>query len=47
VFEEYKSLAPELFTGLIKSFMGYDENISSEVQETEERDEGPSGLRKG
>ena len=46
VFEEYKSLAPELFSGLIKSFMGYDENISSEVQETEERDEGPSGFAK-
>lgn len=46
VFEEYKSLDPELFTGLIKSFMGYDESPSSEVQETEEREEGPSGFAK-
>jgi hypothetical protein len=46
VFEEYKSLDPELFTGLIKSFMGYDENVLSEVQEREEREEGPSGFAK-
>jgi hypothetical protein len=46
VFEEYQSLNSELFTGLIKSFLGYDENVSSEVQETEEREEGPSGFAK-
>jgi Domain of unknown function (DUF3883) len=46
VFEEYKSLDIELFTGLIKSFLGHDENIWSEVQEKEEGDEGASGFAK-
>ncbi|MGO9527143.1 MAG: DUF3883 domain-containing protein [Verrucomicrobiia bacterium] len=32
VFEEYKQLDVESFTGLIKSFAGYDENLLSEVQ---------------
>src|SRR6266478_2288891 len=32
VFEEYKQLDVESFTGLIKSFVGYDENLWSEVQ---------------
>jgi hypothetical protein len=36
VFEEYKSLDFESFTGLIKSFVGYDENVWSEVQGKEE-----------
>ncbi len=46
VFEEYKSLDIELFTGLIKSFVGYDENIWSEVQAKEEREESTSGFAK-
>jgi hypothetical protein len=32
VFEEYKELDLESFTGLVKSFVGYDENVWSEVQ---------------
>jgi len=32
VFKEYKQLDVESFTGLIKSFAGYDENLWSEVQ---------------
>jgi Protein NO VEIN, C-terminal len=32
VFEEYKSLDFESFTGLVESFVGYDENAWSEVQ---------------
>jgi hypothetical protein len=32
VFEEYKSLDFETFTGLVESFVGYDENAWSEVQ---------------
>jgi hypothetical protein len=46
VFEEYKDLDFDLFTGLIKSFVGYDENIWSEVEEVGEPDEGPSGFAK-
>jgi hypothetical protein len=46
VFEEYQTLKLDLFTGLIKSFLGYDENLLSEVQEKEERGEGPSGFAK-
>jgi len=32
VLEEYKSLDLESFTGLVESFVGYDENVWSEVQ---------------
>src|SRR6266403_5328861 len=32
VFKVYKHLDVESFTGLIKSFVGYDENLWSEVQ---------------
>ena len=32
VFEEYKTLALESFTGLVESFVGYDENVWSEFQ---------------
>src|ERR1700730_10197067 len=39
IFEEYKSLDLESFTGLIKSFFGYDENIWSGVQTRGEKDE--------
>lgn len=46
IFEEYKSLDLDLFTGLIKSFVGYDENLQSQVQETEQREENESGFAK-
>jgi hypothetical protein len=46
VFEEYKSLDLESFTGLIKSFVGYDENVWSEVQANEEQDESESCFAK-
>ncbi len=38
VFKEYNSLDLESFTGLIKSFAAYDENVWSEVQEQEGQD---------
>jgi hypothetical protein len=44
VFEEYKSLDVELFTGLIKSFVGYDENSLSGTHETEGKEERASGF---
>ena len=46
VYEECKSLDFELFNGLIESFVGYDENIQSEVQTTGERAESASGFAK-
>jgi hypothetical protein len=46
VLEEYRNLDIELFTGLIKSFVGYDENLLSETYKKEERDEGTSGFAK-
>src|SRR6202171_5898200 len=36
IFDEYKILDFDSFTGLIESFVGYDENIWSKVQATEE-----------
>src|ERR1700690_553331 len=32
VFEEYKNLDLESFAALVKSFVGYDENVWSEIQ---------------
>jgi len=32
VFEEYRSLDLETFTGLVRSFVGYDDNVWSELQ---------------
>lgn len=46
VFEEYKSLDIELFTALIKSFVGYDENALSGTNEPEEKEEMASGFAK-
>jgi hypothetical protein len=46
VFEEYKSLDLELFAGLINSFVGYDENVQSEILTVDEREEGASGFAK-
>src|SRR6266699_3324653 len=34
VFEEYKNLDLESFTGLVKSYLGYDENVWSGFQAT-------------
>lgn len=46
VFEEYKALDLDIFTGLIKSFLGYDENSWSEVQSESETGERASGFAK-
>lgn len=46
VFEEYKSLDLETFTGLVKSFVGYDENVWSGVREKEEKQDGESNFAK-
>jgi uncharacterized protein DUF3883 len=46
VFEEYKALDIESFTGLIKSFVGYDENLWSEVQTKGEQDDSESYFAK-
>jgi hypothetical protein len=46
VFEEYKSLDIESFTGLIKSFVGYDENVWSEVQTRGVQDDSESYFAK-
>jgi hypothetical protein len=46
VFEEYKSLDLESFAGLVKSFVGYDENAWSEVQDKEDEEESESQFAK-
>jgi hypothetical protein len=46
VFEEYKSLDLETFSGLVKSFVGYDENVWSEVWDKKEKPLGESGFAK-
>jgi hypothetical protein len=46
VFEEYESLDIELFTGLVKSFVGYDENALSETQADEKKEESASSFAK-
>lgn len=46
VFEEYKNLDLESFSGLVKSFVGYDENLWSEVRVKAERDESESQFAK-
>jgi hypothetical protein len=46
VFEKYKGLDLESFTGLIKSFVGYDENAWSEIQVKGEQEEGESYFAK-
>lgn len=46
VFTEYKSLDIDLFSGLIKSFVGYDENLWSTVEAEDEPSERPSGFAK-
>ena len=39
VFDEYRDLDFESFSGLVKSFVGYDENVWSEVQAKDGQDE--------
>ncbi|MGA2086024.1 MAG: DUF3883 domain-containing protein [Terracidiphilus sp.] len=46
VLVEYENLDVESFTGLIKSFVGYDENTWSTVETKEERDKRASGFAK-
>jgi hypothetical protein len=44
VFEKYKDLDFESFTGLVKSFLGYDENAWSEIQADGEPEDGQSNF---
>jgi len=44
VFEQYKGLDLEAFTGLVGSFFGYDENADSTVLPSEEQDEATSSF---
>jgi hypothetical protein len=44
VFGKYKDLDLESFTGLVKSFFGYDENAWSGIQEREEQEESGSSF---
>jgi hypothetical protein len=46
VFEQYKSLDLQAFSGLVKSFAGYDENAWSEVRVEEDKAEGESFFAK-
>jgi hypothetical protein len=46
VFQEYKSLDLESFTNLIKSFVGYDENVWSGVRDKEEPSDSESQFAK-
>jgi hypothetical protein len=44
VFEEYKGLDFESFTGLVKSFFGLDQNLWSEIAPMEQPDDGASSF---
>jgi Protein NO VEIN, C-terminal len=44
IFEEYKGLDLESFTGLVKSFFGFDGNMESDIVPTEKEDEGASSF---
>ena len=46
VFERYEGLDLESFSGLIQSFLGYDENAWSEIREQGEQQEGESSFAK-
>jgi hypothetical protein len=46
VFQKYKDLDIESFSGLVKSFVGYDENLWSEIQAEDEIDESESCFAK-
>ena len=44
IFEEYKNLDFESFTGLVKSFFGFDESLWSEISPTEQHEDGASSF---
>lgn len=44
VFEQYKGLDFETFTGLVRSFFGYDENVDSGIIFPEQQAEGESSF---
>lgn len=44
VFEQYKGLDFETFTGLVKSFFGYDESLESGIVSPEQRVDGESSF---
>ncbi|SPF33876.1 conserved hypothetical protein [Candidatus Sulfopaludibacter sp. SbA4] len=46
VFNRYKDLDFETFSGLVRSFVGYDENAWSEVRPEEEKEDGESSFAK-
>ncbi len=46
MFQQYKDLDLEAFSGLIRSFFGYDDNAASEVQPARERQDGESSFAK-
>jgi len=46
VYEEYKDLDFETFTGLVKSFVGYDENLLSQTVPKDEPEESDSSFAK-
>lgn len=46
VFEEYRKLDLEMFAALIGSFVGYDDNVWSELRETQKKGEGESNFAK-
>ena len=46
VFKDYKNTDLDTFTSLVKSFVGYDENVLSEVETSETKDELDSSFAK-
>lgn len=46
VFKEYENTDLDTFTSLVKSFVGYDENVLSEVETSETKDELDSSFAK-
>jgi hypothetical protein len=46
LFKQYKDLDLEAFCGLVRSFVGYDENAWSEVRPEEEKADGESSFAK-
>jgi hypothetical protein len=46
VFNEYKDLDLDMFSGLLKSFVGYDENVLSVVEAKEEKKDAESFFAK-
>ena len=46
VFEEYKNLDFESFTGLVRSLVGYDDSVWSEIQERDDEGESLSQFAK-